>query len=144
VQSGNEENDERMLKCLGISMKCNKTVAWKTSDIQNCNFFKGSQTALSSCLVIMMKNKSQSFQRCSGSIRIAGQGHQRAIEIAEAIRQGVESLSCEYKNIQLPKVTASIGIATAPPEERKFEIETLAESRKRQAKEKGKNQVIAV
>jgi PleD family two-component response regulator len=43
----------------------------------------------------------------------------------------------------LPKVTASIGVATTPPEDRKLEIETLAESRKRQAKEMGRNRVVA-
>lgn len=74
---------------------------------------------------------------------VIGQGHQRAIEFGEAIRKGVESLHCEYKSIALPQVTASIGVATTPPEERKFEVETLAESRKRQAKENGKNRVIA-
>jgi diguanylate cyclase (GGDEF)-like protein len=74
---------------------------------------------------------------------VIGQGHQRAIELGEAIRKGIESLRCEYKGIALPSVTVSIGIATTPPEERKFEVETLAESRKRQAKEKGKNRVIA-
>ena len=74
---------------------------------------------------------------------IAGQGHRRAIELAESIRQGVEAMRCEYKKIPLPKVTASIGVASTPPEERKFEIETLAESRKRQAKDKGKNRVVA-
>ncbi len=74
---------------------------------------------------------------------VVGQGYQRVIELGETIRKGVESLRCEYKGIALPKVTASIGIATTPPEERKLEIEILAESRKRQAKEKGKNCVVA-
>jgi diguanylate cyclase (GGDEF)-like protein len=74
---------------------------------------------------------------------VVGQGHQRAIELSESIRKGVESLRCEYKGDALPQVTTSIGIATTPPEERKFEVETLAESRKRQAKEKGKNRVVA-
>lgn len=74
---------------------------------------------------------------------VIGQGHQRAVELGEAIRKGVESLHCEYRGVTLPRVTASIGVATTPPEERKFEVETLAESRKRQAKEKGKNRVVA-
>jgi len=74
---------------------------------------------------------------------VIGQGHQRVIELGEAIRKGVELLRCEHKGIALPQVTASIGVATTPPEERKFEVETLAESRKRQAKEKGKNRVVA-
>ena len=49
----------------------------------------------------------------------------------------------EYKGIALPQVTASIGVATTPPEERKLEIETIAESRKRQAKETGRNCVVS-
>lgn len=75
---------------------------------------------------------------------ILGQGHQRAIEFAEAIRKGVESLSLKYKDIALPKVTASIGVATTPPADRKMEIKSLAESRKRQAKENGRNRVVSV
>jgi len=67
-----------------------------------------------------------------------------AVEFAEAIRKGVESLSLKYKDIALPKVTASIGVATTPPADRKMEIKSLAESRKRQAKENGRNRVIPV
>ena len=74
---------------------------------------------------------------------IVGQGHQRAVELAEAVRRGVESLSLEYKSIALPKVTASIGVATTPPAEREMEIKSLAESRKRQGKEKGRNRIIS-
>jgi diguanylate cyclase (GGDEF)-like protein len=74
---------------------------------------------------------------------VIGQPHQRAVELAEGIRKGVESLSLEYKGITLPKVTSSIGIATSPPEDRKLEIETLAESRKRQAKENGRNRIVS-
>jgi diguanylate cyclase (GGDEF)-like protein len=74
---------------------------------------------------------------------VIGQGHQRAVELAETIRKGVESLRLEYKGIALPQVTASIGVATTPPEERKLEIETIAESRKRQAKETGRNCVVS-
>jgi len=74
---------------------------------------------------------------------VVGQGHQRAIELAETIRKGIESLRLEYKGIALPQVTASIGVATTPPEDRKLEIETLAESRKRKAKENGRNRVVS-
>jgi diguanylate cyclase (GGDEF)-like protein len=77
------------------------------------------------------------------AVIIVGQGHQRAVELAEAVRRGVESLSLEYKSIALPKVTASIGVATTPPAEREMEIKSLAESRKRQGKEKGRNRIIS-
>ncbi|MFZ1074481.1 MAG: GGDEF domain-containing protein [Verrucomicrobiia bacterium] len=77
------------------------------------------------------------------AVIIVGQGHLRAVELAEAIRKGVESLSLEYKGVALPKVTASIGVATTPPADREMEIKNLAESRKRRAKEKGRNRIVS-
>ena len=74
---------------------------------------------------------------------IIGQGEERVIELAEAIRKGVAAINCEYKGVSLPKVTASIGVATSPPSERTLELEPLAESRKRLAKKKGKNRVVS-
>lgn len=74
---------------------------------------------------------------------IVGQGHQRAVELGELIRQGVESMVCKHKDVVLPKVSASIGVATTPPNERGLELETLAESRKRIAKQTGKNRVVS-
>jgi diguanylate cyclase (GGDEF)-like protein len=74
---------------------------------------------------------------------IVGQGHQRAIEFAELIRKGVESLHCEYNGSTLPKVTASIGVATTPPEDRKIELQNLVEARKQKAKDNGRNQIVA-
>jgi diguanylate cyclase (GGDEF)-like protein len=75
---------------------------------------------------------------------ILGQGNDRAVEIAEVIRKGVETMRCEYEGIALPKVTTSIGVATTPPEGRTLDVENSAEDRKRQAKEKGKNRVISI
>lgn len=72
-----------------------------------------------------------------------GQGHKRAVEIAETIRKRVEAMQCEYKGKLLRKVTASIGVATTPPESRSLDIEMVAENRNRQAKERGKNRVVA-
>lgn len=72
---------------------------------------------------------------------IVGQGHQRAVELAEKIRFGVEALKCEYKGQPLPRVTASIGVATTPPAARSADIETLADFRNNQAKEAGKNRI---
>jgi PleD family two-component response regulator len=43
---------------------------------------------------------------------------------------------------RLPSVTASIGVASTPPESRTVEIETVAESRNREAKAAGRNSVI--
>jgi diguanylate cyclase (GGDEF)-like protein len=74
---------------------------------------------------------------------IVGQGHDRAVEIAEAIKKSVGSLRCTYKDKKLPTVTASMGVASAPPEARAMELETVAEERKRKAKRRGKNRVIA-
>jgi diguanylate cyclase (GGDEF)-like protein len=74
---------------------------------------------------------------------VLGQGHARACELAERIRIGVEALKCEYDGRSLPQVTASIGVATSPPAPRTMDVEAVAEDRKRQAKDAGKNRVIA-
>ena len=60
-----------------------------------------------------------------------------------ATREGVAKLQLEYNECVLPKVTASIGVATTPPENRTRDISLIAESRKRDAKEAGKNRVVA-
>jgi diguanylate cyclase (GGDEF)-like protein len=73
---------------------------------------------------------------------IVGQGHEKAMAIAEAIKRRVSALQCQYKEKPLPSVTVSVGVATTPPESRSMDIETLAESRKRVAKANGKNRVV--
>jgi diguanylate cyclase (GGDEF)-like protein len=73
---------------------------------------------------------------------VVGQGHQQAVDIAETIRKEVEAMRCEYNGKPLPPVTVSIGLATTPPETRNADIEIVAESRKQQAKDKGKNRLI--
>ena len=73
---------------------------------------------------------------------ILGQGHQKAVELAETIRKRVGELQCNYKDILLPKVTASIGVASTPPGDRSLDVETCAQSRQRKAKELGKNRVV--
>lgn len=75
---------------------------------------------------------------------VVGQDHDRAVELAEAIRQGVADLKLEYNGHMLPRVTASIGVATTPPEDRTRDISLIAENRKRDAKEAGKNRVVAI
>lgn len=74
---------------------------------------------------------------------IAGQGHERAVEIAEKIRSAIEALKCEFRGQSLPSVTASIGVATTPPESRSMELQSVAEARNRQAKESGRNRVVS-
>lgn len=73
---------------------------------------------------------------------IIGQGHERAMDIADKIKRCVTALQCQYKEKPLPPVTVSVGVATTPPESRSMDIETLAESRKRKAKENGKNRIV--
>jgi diguanylate cyclase (GGDEF)-like protein len=73
---------------------------------------------------------------------IIGQGHEKAIKIAETIKQRVTALQCKYKEKPLPSVTVSIGVASTPPESRSLDVETLAESRKRAAKENGRNCIV--
>jgi len=75
---------------------------------------------------------------------IVGQTHERAVQLAEQIRASVETMKCKYKDKLLPGVTASIGVATTPPESRTVEIESVSESRNREAKTSGKNCVIGV
>jgi diguanylate cyclase (GGDEF)-like protein len=74
---------------------------------------------------------------------ILGQSHQRACELAEEIRKGVEALHCEHKGQKLPKVTVSIGVATAPPDARTMDLEGLADFRKFLAKDNGKNRAVS-
>jgi diguanylate cyclase (GGDEF)-like protein len=74
---------------------------------------------------------------------IVGQEHTRAIAVAEKIRGAVENLQCKHKGKKLPKVTASIGVATTPPETRSADLEAAAEGRNRKAKEDGRNRVVA-
>jgi diguanylate cyclase (GGDEF)-like protein len=74
---------------------------------------------------------------------IIGQGHEKAVKIAETIKHCVAALQCQYKEKPLPSVTVSIGVATTPPESRSMDVETLAESRKRAAKDNGKNRIVA-
>ena len=73
---------------------------------------------------------------------ILGQGHAKALEIAESLKRRVAAMQCQYKEKPLPSVTVSIGVVTTPPESRSMDILTLADSRKLKAKEAGKNRVI--
>jgi diguanylate cyclase (GGDEF)-like protein len=74
---------------------------------------------------------------------ILGLGHQRAVEIAETIHKAVAALECQHNGKPLPKVTASIGVASTPPGPRTADISTLADSRSHKAKDLGKNRVVA-
>jgi len=74
---------------------------------------------------------------------IVGQGHERAVELAEDIRSRVRAMRCNYKGKSLPPVSTSIGVATTPPEGRTADIIDTAEERKRKAKEAGKDRVIS-
>lgn len=74
---------------------------------------------------------------------VLGQGHDRAVEIAETIRRRISALVCEYNGHALPNVTASIGVATTPPEERNRDVYLVADRRQGLAKQRGKNMVVA-
>ena len=77
------------------------------------------------------------------AVLVRGQGHEKAIEFAEKIRKAVESLECEYEGHELPPVSASVGVASTPPKDRTMDVETVAEDRKRVAKERGRNRVVS-
>jgi diguanylate cyclase (GGDEF)-like protein len=74
------------------------------------------------------------------AVLIKGQGHDRAVELAERIRNSVKTLQCTYDDHVLPGVTASIGVASSPPEERTMALENAAEDRKRKAKNEGRDE----
>jgi len=76
-------------------------------------------------------------------VLVPGQGHERAVELAETIRKNVEAMVCEYQGRRLPSVTTSIGVCSTPPEARTLEIETVADTRNRDAKTAGKNCMIS-
>jgi len=105
---------------------------------------------------LVMKSFLEAVRDCLGSVGTAyrgrgdevavlliGQGHERAAEYAEKIRASIENLQCKFNEISLPKVTASIGVATSPPESRGSDMETLADDRQNRAKKAGKNRVVA-
>jgi len=74
---------------------------------------------------------------------IIGQEHAATVAIAEKIRSAVAAMACKYIDIDLPKVTTSIGVVTAPPEQRDKAIEDVADARQLQAKKNGKNCVVS-
>lgn len=77
------------------------------------------------------------------AVLMVGQEHKRATEFAEKIRLCIETMQCKFKDLALPKVTASIGVATTPPEARTKDMEILADQRQNQAKKEGKNRVVS-
>jgi diguanylate cyclase (GGDEF)-like protein len=72
----------------------------------------------------------------------AGLGHADALALAERLRHAIAAMTCTYEGTALPAVTASIGVATSPPDQRSRDLDTIADSRQRRAKELGKNQVV--
>lgn len=74
---------------------------------------------------------------------VVGQGHKIACDLAEGIRKRVSELVCEFKGKRLHRVTASLGVATTPPENRTMDIESVAKERGYRAKKEGKNCVIS-
>lgn len=74
---------------------------------------------------------------------VLGLGHDAVSRLAEDIRRRVAQLRCEYDGQELPRVTASIGVATSPPEPRSHNLEDLADQRQLAAKNGGKNQVVS-
>jgi diguanylate cyclase (GGDEF)-like protein len=74
---------------------------------------------------------------------LAGQGHGRAVEVAERIRSAVSALRCRHQDRDLPRVTASIGVASTPPEHRSRDLVNIAEARNRSMKAQGKDRIGA-
>lgn len=76
-------------------------------------------------------------------VLMLGQDHNRNVEISERMRLSIEQMKLESEGAILPQVTASIGVATAPPDIRTEALERLADTRQLQAKREGKNRVIS-
>lgn len=89
--------------------------------------------------------KGDSYRGLGDEVKVllTGSEHAQAGRIAEEIRRHVGEMRLEHSGQILPFVTASIGLATTPPEDRVREIERLADQRQRAAKDEGKNRVIS-
>jgi len=105
---------------------------------------------------IVMKSYLQAVRDSVGSLGSAYRGrgdevavlmigleHQQMVKLAEKVRISIQDCQCKFNEIYLPKVTASIGVATSPPEKRTADIETIADSRQNRAKKDGKNRIVA-
>lgn len=103
---------------------------------------------------VVMKAYLETVRDCLGSIGtgyrgrgdevaalVVSQDHERSKTIAEQVRRGIENLELKHNELRLPGVTASIGVATSPPEARRREIESLSDARQRRAKKEGKKSV---
>ena len=77
------------------------------------------------------------------TIVILGQEHAGAVQVAQALRETVAALRCDSRGVLLPSVSASIGVATSPPENRSRDLLNVADERQRQAKQLGKNRVVS-
>jgi diguanylate cyclase (GGDEF)-like protein len=75
-------------------------------------------------------------------VLLTGFDLERTIRVAEDICERVRRLSLEFDGRRLPKVTASLGISSSPPEERNRELEVIADRRQLLAKKDGKNRVV--
>jgi diguanylate cyclase (GGDEF)-like protein len=75
---------------------------------------------------------------------VIGQNHERVAQIAEKMRLEIETMKCKFKDAELPRVTASIGVATSPPDKRDLCLQEIADARQIHAKRvRGKNCVIS-
>ncbi len=76
-------------------------------------------------------------------IILPGFAKDRAVTLAEAIREAVKRQRCTYGETELPTVTTSIGVAVTPPDERLPSLEDRADERQRAAKTQGRDRVVA-
>ncbi|HEV2328609.1 MAG TPA: GGDEF domain-containing protein [Verrucomicrobiae bacterium] len=74
---------------------------------------------------------------------LIGQDKDRTKQIAENMRACVKNMHCTFKGKILPAVTASIGVATGPPDLRDLDLADTADKRQVRAKKEGKDQVIS-
>ena len=90
-------------------------------------------------------SQGRAYRRGGDEVRaiLPGFDLNRTLVLAEAIRKGIAEMVVNFDGKQLPNVTASIGLACCPPDERSLQLDVIADQRQKGAKEAGKNCIIS-
>ena len=77
------------------------------------------------------------------AVIVPGIGHERTTAIAQRMCAAVAAMRCEHQGATLPEVSVSVGVASAPPDERSRALDRLADERLYRAKDQGRNRVVS-
>lgn len=72
---------------------------------------------------------------------LAGLEHAGVLRVAE-LKTAIADMLVQHQGARLPRVTASIGVASTPPAQRTPDLEAIADDAQRRAKAEGKNRVV--